>query len=46
MILMMIVFIIIMRLFYTKSLVWGSILGVYFGEKRLPWPIQYIPKRD
>ena len=23
---------------------WGSLIGIYYGEKRLPFPIQYIPK--
>lgn len=33
-----------MRLYYVKSLFWGSLLGIYYGEKRLPFPIQYLPK--
>lgn len=33
-----------MRFYYSKSLFFGSILGLYYGEKRLPFPIQYVPK--
>jgi hypothetical protein len=32
------------RLFYIRSIVWGGLLGIYYGEKKLPFPIQYIPK--
>ena len=35
-----------MRFYYTKSLLWGGLLGIYYGEKRLPWPVQYVPKRN
>lgn len=33
-----------MRFYYTRSLFWGSLIGIYYGEKRLPFPIQYLPK--
>lgn len=38
------VFWLIMRFYYSKSLFFGTLLGLYYGEKRLPFPIQYIPK--
>ena len=35
-----------MRFYYTKSLLWGGLLGIYYGEKRMPWPVQYTPKKN
>lgn len=35
-----------MRFYYTRSLFWGCLLGIYYGEKKLPFPIQYIPKEQ
>jgi len=35
-----------MRFYYSRSLFFGICLGIYYGEKRLPFPIQYIPKPD
>lgn len=32
------------KLYYSRSLFFGILLGIYYGEKRLPFPIQYIPK--
>jgi hypothetical protein len=34
------------KLYYSKSLFFGICLGIYYGEKRLPFPIQYIPKEN
>jgi hypothetical protein len=34
------------KLYYSKSLFFGIFLGIYYGEKRLPFPIQYIPKEN
>lgn len=36
--------IILIMLYYTRALIWGSLFGIYYGERRLPYPIQYIPK--
>jgi hypothetical protein len=36
----------IMKFRYTKSLLFGTALGIYFAEKRLPFPIQYMPKAN
>ena len=33
-----------MRFYYGRSLLWGTLLGIYYGEKRLPFPVQYLPK--
>lgn len=27
-------------------MLFGSIIGIYYGEKRLPFPIQYIAKEN
>lgn len=35
-----------MRFYYSRSLLFGICLGIYYGEKRLPFPIQYLPKPD
>jgi hypothetical protein len=35
-----------MKFYYSKRLLWGSLIGIYYGEKRLPFPIQYQPKKD
>ena len=35
-----------MKRFYLRALFFGSCLGIYFAEKRLPFPIQYIPKQN
>jgi hypothetical protein len=35
-----------MRFYYGKRLLFGTALGIYFGEKRLPFPIQYVPKQN
>jgi hypothetical protein len=34
-----------MRFYYARRILYGTILGIYFGEKRLPFPIQYMPKQ-
>jgi len=28
---------------YLKTIIYGSILGFYLGEKDLPFPILYVP---
>jgi hypothetical protein len=33
-----------MRFYYSRSIFWGTLIGIYYGEKRLPYPIQYLPK--
>lgn len=33
-----------MRFYYGRRILYGTLLGIYFGEKRLPFPIQYLPK--
>lgn len=35
-----------MGFYYSKRLLFGTALGIYFGEKRLPFPIQYLPKES
>jgi hypothetical protein len=35
-----------MGFYYGKRLLMGTILGIYFGEKRLPFPLQYIAKEN
>lgn len=35
-----------MGFYYSKRLLFGTALGIYFGEKRLPFPLQYIGKEN
>lgn len=35
-----------MRFYYSSRLLLGSIIGIYYGEKRLPFPVQYIAKQN
>lgn len=35
-----------MGFYYTRSLFWGGLIGLYYGEKRLPFPLQYVPGQE
>ena len=34
-----------MGFYYTKAILLGGMIGLFYGEKHLPFPIQYIPKK-